>query len=276
MPLSVIDLYRDILPRTNCRDCGFPTCLAFASMVVSEKLPLGRCPHLAPEVVAAAQRELDAQHAAGQWTRRDVAQDALLWARRRASSMDLADAARRVGGDLEGEGARRALRLPYFGGWVRILPDRIENHRGEPLERLEQVLIYNHLAQGGVRLPTGRWRAFHELPNTVSKVKSMRAHVEAPLAERFQGRREMLRSAARAMGGEAYAAGGHSADEACRFDALPRVPVLLLFWEGEPAEDLAAEVKLLFDETVGEHLDIESILFLGERICRGLCAISRN
>ncbi|MEZ4566398.1 MAG: (Fe-S)-binding protein [Desulfobacterales bacterium] len=33
---SVVDLYRDILPKTNCRDCGFSTCLAFASMVVSE------------------------------------------------------------------------------------------------------------------------------------------------------------------------------------------------------------------------------------------------
>ncbi len=38
MALSAIDLYRDILPKTNCRECGFLTCLAFASMVISEKL----------------------------------------------------------------------------------------------------------------------------------------------------------------------------------------------------------------------------------------------
>lgn len=46
MPLSVVDLYRDILPKTNCGDCGFPACLAFASIVVSEKLPLSNCPHI--------------------------------------------------------------------------------------------------------------------------------------------------------------------------------------------------------------------------------------
>lgn len=37
MALSVVDLYKNVLPKTNCGDCGFPTCLAFASMVVSEK-----------------------------------------------------------------------------------------------------------------------------------------------------------------------------------------------------------------------------------------------
>lgn len=36
MALSVVDLYARVLPRTNCGDCGFPTCLAFAGMVVSK------------------------------------------------------------------------------------------------------------------------------------------------------------------------------------------------------------------------------------------------
>ena len=36
MALSVVDLYRDVLPRTNCGDCGFSTCLAFAMALASE------------------------------------------------------------------------------------------------------------------------------------------------------------------------------------------------------------------------------------------------
>ena len=58
MALSVVDLYRDVLPRTNCGDCGFPTCIAFAGMVVSDKHPLDGCPHLAPAVVERCTREL--------------------------------------------------------------------------------------------------------------------------------------------------------------------------------------------------------------------------
>jgi len=40
MSLSVVDLYKKVLPKSNCKECGFGTCLAFASMVVSEKHPL--------------------------------------------------------------------------------------------------------------------------------------------------------------------------------------------------------------------------------------------
>ena len=89
MPLSIIDLYKDVLPKTNCGDCGFSTCLAFAGMVVSEKLPLKNCPHVEPERIERCQKELDEQHAAGKWTKRDMAEDALLWAKEKASSMNI-------------------------------------------------------------------------------------------------------------------------------------------------------------------------------------------
>ena len=91
MALSVVDLYRDILPKTNCKDCGYPTCLAFASMVVSEKLPLKNCPYLDPETLAKCTKELEDQYAEGKWLKRDMAQDALEWAIEKASSMKIED-----------------------------------------------------------------------------------------------------------------------------------------------------------------------------------------
>src|SRR6056297_4365433 len=71
MALSPIDIYRDILPQTNCGDCGYSTCLAFASMVVSEQLPLGNCPHLAADVIERCEKELQQQYANKKWTKRD-------------------------------------------------------------------------------------------------------------------------------------------------------------------------------------------------------------
>ena len=35
-----------ILPRTNCRDCRVPTCLAFAAAVFKGDKRLGDCPHV--------------------------------------------------------------------------------------------------------------------------------------------------------------------------------------------------------------------------------------
>jgi hypothetical protein len=264
MPLSVVDLYRDVLPKTNCKDCGFPTCLAFASMVVSEQLPLKNCPHIDAETAARCQKTLEEQYAAGKWTRRDMAEDALVWARERAASMALEDLPARIGGRLQGDGPDLVLALPYFLDLVLIGAEGIRRTDGTPLTRWEQVFICNHMAQGGSAAPTGRWKAFQEIPNTVSKIKSMRAHVEAPLAERFAGRPGALADAARKLGGEDRIGENPSADAAWCFRPLPRVPVLLLFWDRE--DEFDAKAALLFDETVTEHLDIESILFLSERL----------
>ena len=273
MALSVVDLYKKVLPRTNCGDCGYATCMAFASMVVSERLPLDRCPHLSAETVARCQPELDAQHAAGKWTKRDMAADALTWARERAASMDLADLPGRIGGRLSrAEDGRLVLVLPYFDAAIHIRSDGIRRADGGEPGRWEQVFILNHLAQGGSRRPTGRWKALQEFPNTVSKIKSMWSHVEAPLRERFAGRRDELAAAALRIGGSDAGAETESADLAFRFQALPRVPVMLRYWDGDPEAGFEAEVKLAFDETITEHLDIESIMFLSEHLAKRLMA----
>ena len=266
MPLSVIDLYRDILPQTNCGDCGYSTCMAFASMVVSEQLPLSNCPHLEAETVKRCEKELKQQYADQKWTKRDMAEDALAWARERSASMAIPDLPDRIGGELIEKDGRPALKLPYFNDHVIITPQSITTSDGTPLTRYEQVFLYNHMAQGGNAQPKGNWKSLVEFPNTVSKIKSMKSHVETPLVDTFRGRVEKLVSAGKAIGGHDQTETLANADAALHFQTLPRVPVRLNFWDASPDDGFDAEAKLLFDETITEHLDIESIMFLSERI----------
>jgi acetyl-CoA decarbonylase/synthase complex subunit gamma len=51
MALSGIQIYK-LLPRTNCRDCGFPTCLAFAMKLAAKQTELSLCPHVSEEAQA--------------------------------------------------------------------------------------------------------------------------------------------------------------------------------------------------------------------------------
>ena len=271
MPLSIVDIYQKFLPKTNCGECGHRTCLAFASMVVAEQFPLEKCPYIDREMLAAAKQELEKQYAEGKWTKKDMAEDALKWARERAASMEIEDLQKRLGGTLVNNSDTKALELPYFTGTIRITPGKISKNNGSELTRWEQVFLFNHLAQGGDSLPTGKWKGLVEFPNTVSKIKSMKKHVEDPLIDRFAGKAAELAKAGAAMGGRPVEDKSVKADVALRFDPLPRVPVMLLFWDEEPGEGYGAEVKLLFDETVVDHLDIESIMFLSERIKQMLC-----
>ncbi|MEW6555780.1 MAG: acetyl-CoA decarbonylase/synthase complex subunit gamma [Elusimicrobiota bacterium] len=43
MALSGLDIYKH-LPKTNCKKCGFPTCLAFAMALAGKKTTLDKCP----------------------------------------------------------------------------------------------------------------------------------------------------------------------------------------------------------------------------------------
>ena len=45
MALSGLDIYK-LLPKTNCKDCGFATCLAFAMALAQKKTSLYKCPHI--------------------------------------------------------------------------------------------------------------------------------------------------------------------------------------------------------------------------------------
>ena len=51
MALSGIQIYK-MLPQTNCKDCGFPTCLAFAMKLAAKQAELDLCPHVSEEAAA--------------------------------------------------------------------------------------------------------------------------------------------------------------------------------------------------------------------------------
>lgn len=48
MALTGMQVYKS-LPRTNCKECGFPTCMAFAMQVAAKQKALTDCPHLSDE-----------------------------------------------------------------------------------------------------------------------------------------------------------------------------------------------------------------------------------
>ena len=55
MPLTGLQIYK-LLPQTNCKECGFPTCLAFAMKLAAKQAELKLCPY----VTDAAKVQLEA------------------------------------------------------------------------------------------------------------------------------------------------------------------------------------------------------------------------
>ncbi|OGX52246.1 MAG: acetyl-CoA decarbonylase/synthase complex subunit gamma [Omnitrophica WOR_2 bacterium RIFOXYB2_FULL_45_11] len=56
MALSGLDIYK-LLPKTNCRQCGFPTCLAFALSLAKKAVVLAKCPFVSEQAKAALEAQ---------------------------------------------------------------------------------------------------------------------------------------------------------------------------------------------------------------------------
>lgn len=50
MALTGLDIFK-LSPKKNCKDCGFPTCLAFSMKVASGAAEIGKCPHMSPDAL---------------------------------------------------------------------------------------------------------------------------------------------------------------------------------------------------------------------------------
>lgn len=56
MALTGMQIYKQ-LPRTNCKKCGFPTCMAFAMQVAAKQKAISDCPEISEEATTALSEE---------------------------------------------------------------------------------------------------------------------------------------------------------------------------------------------------------------------------
>lgn len=50
MALTGLDIFK-LTPKSNCKDCGFPTCLAFSMKVAAGGVEISKCPHMSAEAL---------------------------------------------------------------------------------------------------------------------------------------------------------------------------------------------------------------------------------
>ena len=132
----------------------------------------------------------------------------------------------------------------------------------------DAILLYNYIAAQGQEPVAGRWIAYNSLPNSVSKSKTL-ARLEKKLADHFAGQAARLKQRIDELGGEMVAV-GEDADVQAVFLPLPKVPLLLSFWDAEAEEGFAPQAHWLFDASVTGYLDLEAMLFLVEHLMERL------
>lgn len=155
----------------------------------------------------------------------------------------------------QGRFALRFLRekwdITYPDGWVT------RQDTGSPAKEALSLLLLHYLVHADGHPLAVCWVAFRELPDGLIYDQAFRRRVEPPLLAHFGDRPERLRVAATALGGEALPLG----DLAFRFDALPKVPLALIWHRGD--EEFPPAFSLLFDGAAGHYLPTEDLAVLG-------------
>lgn len=254
---------------SNCGDCGWPTCLAFAAAVTKAGVEADRCPHLQreglpPELLGnnkAAALPDALKHSEAE---RNTTLAAHL--RSKMEGLNLADTAPRLGADWSADDPEM-LHFSFLNRRVRLGAAGVFLDGGEPADPRDQILLCNYVAvssTGQDRKPDGAWVGMESLPDSIAKIRTLATYCEERLAERFSGRSSKLTALCDALAAEPAA--NQSADAALIIPALPCVPLLLLFWEAEPEDGFPAKVKVLVDQHVLDFLDLESLVFAAERM----------
>ena len=255
------------LPRTNCGACGQPTCLAFATQVIKEGEDLARCPYL-PEALQEAIGSVRSQQEQKVGRRRESLAIALEALQDKVAPLPFREIADGLGAVWGEEGGQEYLALTYFGQAVKVFKEGIKYPSGAEANPWDAILLYNYLASQGKGLLAGKWVRLHELPNSVSKAKTL-AKLEKKLADTFQTKASILLEQGIHLGGEPVNLAGGATWQLV-FRPLPRVPVLLQFWEAEPEDDFPAQAHFLFDALVLDYLDLESLIFVVEQLVERL------
>lgn len=120
-----------------------------------------------------------------------------------------------------------------------------------------QLLILHYLVHADGHPLSGRWVAFRELPDGLIYDQAFRARVEPPLLAAFGSNLERFVGAAKALGGYKLSFG----DVAFMFDALPRLPMAVIFYAGD--DEFPSAVSVLYDSSAGHYLPTEDLAVLG-------------
>lgn len=253
-------------PRDNCRKCGYPTCLAFGVAVAATGIDPRLCPHI--NLVGLEVQVAGADPADGARQRDLVLVEHL---KGKIAGVDFAALAPLLGATWNAA-TPGVMRFAYLGQEVLLSKGAISIDHREPEDPRDQILLYNYVYSGGGPPPECMWLGLESLPNAIAKVRTLATYCEAPLARLFGSQTlERIIAGAAAAGGTFLA--NPSATLTFVFPVLPRLPQQVLFWEEDAEDGFPARVKILFDQRVLDFLDIESLVFSGERLAERLTTL---
>lgn len=242
-----------VLPRSNCRDCRVPTCLAFAAAVFKGDQRLGDCPHVDRAVL----EMFTVQNSDSRTLEREE-QQAVAELSRQIGSIDLAASAERLAASFSGD----ALAIKVLGKDFHI--DSQGNITSDcHVHGWVTVPILNYVISCSGKPVSGRWVPLRELKNGATWAPLFGQRCEKPLKRVADAHTDLFEYMIQIFNAKP-APHAFNSDIAVILHPLPRIPMLICYWK--PDGVMESSLNVFFDDTAEDNLIIDSLY----RIAAGL------
>ena len=252
-PMEILKL----LDNSNCRQCGQPTCMAFAAAVFRGQQDLSECPKLDAQTVAQFSEKTQKQTSPEQ-----EVEEAVKELKSEIPKADLAAAAKRLGGRY----ANGKLTIKVLGKDFHVdTQGRLsaEIHTNAWVS----VPVLTYILHGSGSNPIGKWIPLRELSEGKSWAGLFEQRCEKPLKQLADDAPDLFEDMLDLFSGR-DARDQFDADVALVLHPLPKVPLAICYWRAE--EGLDSSLHVFFDATVEDNLTIGSIFSLGAGLVRML------
>lgn len=260
-PKNALEIFQ-VLDKSNCRECGEKSCLAFAGAVFQNRRRLQDCPHLP--------RELAAELAAAIETRPafEPGLEYLESLKKEIAGHDLAAAAARTGGIFSGQ----TLTIKVLGKDFRV--DTNGNLSADiHINPWIAIPLLNYILYGAGLPVAHRWVSLRELKDGRERYPLFQRQCEEPLQQVADSNPEFFDDLVNLFSGRQVSKEFDS-DISVVLHPLPKVPILICYWL--PDDGLAASLKVFFDETADRNLDTDSVFTLGAGLAYMIKKIARK
>ncbi len=158
------------------------------------------------------------------------------------------------------QAAGHSVPVTLFGRDYLVGPTGVTMADGSEAEMIPRIVLSYYMTHGGSGEPAGKPAPYRELPGGADFARSLSEIVDGRIVRYFSGRLDALKAACEAIGGRAESM-GISCDAGYVFDALPKLPMMMTFYDVD--EDFPAEAKVFYDITAPNFLDMECLAVMG-------------
>lgn len=247
-----LEIYK-VLPKTNCGQCGVPSCVAFAAWVIQGMKTLKGCPSLDKNIVAqlssqiVRRRSMDDEHG-----------EVISKLQQDVRHLDFNHVAPRIGAQLtNGNLAINCLGRDFF-----ISPNGEMTSSCHVNHWLYVPILHYALECQGIE-PKNDWVPFGELPGAAEWSQYFTHRCEESLRQLTDAHSELVFEIFFLFGAQVMTATG-GADHSLLIMPLPKVPFLINYWQAE--DGFPSELNILVDRSAAQNINAHSITLLSRGI----------